>query len=138
MDRFFNFKSIELVRMGKGRARIIRVIRQKVEYIDEAGREQFVDLEECARIWMCLERSGLFPPGNETDWGRLADATPEFSKLEVSGGGTVGLRGALDSPPWFQFLNRRRTQFEFKNGHSFETELREPLGKVGWQSFDAC
>jgi len=138
--RFFNFKSVELVRIGTGAARITRVTRPRVEYVDEIGREQFVDLEECARIWICLERTGLFPPSDETDWARLADATPEFSKLELSSSdsNTVGLRSALDSPPWFQFLNRRRTQFEFKNGHSFETDLHEPLGKAGWQSFDAC
>ena len=68
--RFFNFKSIELVRMATSAARITRVTRQKVEYIDEAS-EQFVGLEECARIWICLERSGLFLPSDETDWARL-------------------------------------------------------------------
>ena len=62
LGRFFNFKSVELVRIGTDRARIIRVTRQKVEYNDEAGREQFVDLEQCARIWICLERDSLFPP----------------------------------------------------------------------------
>lgn len=136
--RFFTFSSVDLIRIGRARARIVSVMREKVEYIDEDGRKQFVDLEECARICMCLYRSGLFPPKNDTDWTSVADATPGFASLDVSGGGTVGLRGALDTPPWFQFLNRRRTQFDFKNRDRLEKQLLRPLAKFGWQSFDAC
>ena len=136
--RFFNFKSVELVRVGASPATITQVTRKKVEYINEAGRQLFVDLEECARIWICLERAGMFPPESETDWGGLADNTPGFSELEVSSGSCVGLRGALDKPPWFQFLNRRRTQFEFKDYETIYAELIGPLGRAEWTTFDAC
>ena len=42
----------EIVRIGVGNARIKCVTRQRVEYLDEAGQECFVDLEECARNWV--------------------------------------------------------------------------------------
>ena len=132
MDRFFNFKSVELVRVGVGNARITRITDQKVEYTDENGRELFVDLEECARIGGCLEIAGLFPPSDDLDWASMADAI-SGQGLEVSEG-CVGLRGALDQPPWFQFLNRRRTQFEFKDYDSIDAELLMPMNRM---TFDA-
>lgn len=135
MERLFNFKSVELVRIGSGLARITQVTDQKVEYLDEHGRELFVDLEECARIGGCLEVVGSFPPSDETDWASVADAVSSSSEREVPGGACVGLRGALDDPPWFQFLNRRRTQFEFKDQDALYGEL---LTRMGRMTFDAC
>jgi hypothetical protein len=44
----------ELVRIGVANARIQCVTPQRVEYLDEAGQECFVDLEECARNWVKL------------------------------------------------------------------------------------
>src|SRR5262245_8204046 len=41
----------EIVRMGASGARIVAVTRQRIDYLDMAGREQFIDLEECARRW---------------------------------------------------------------------------------------
>src|SRR5262249_587370 len=105
MDRFYDFKSIKLVHIGTGSARIIEVTRQRVHYIDEVGTQLTGELEEWARMYLCLDFAGLFPPGDDTDWGRLADATPGFSTLDVPEICCVGLRGAIDDPPWFQFLD---------------------------------
>ena len=137
VQRFFNFKLVELVRMGTGSARIVEITRQRLRYIDDRGADAFVDLEDCARIYLTLESAGLFPPNDETDWTALAVANLQFSNLDVSLSGCVGLRGALDSPPWFQFLDRRRTQFEFKDGEALRAQLRHPLAAVGWQTWDA-
>ena len=41
----------EVVRIGASGARIVRVTQERIEYIDMAGQDQFIDLEECARIW---------------------------------------------------------------------------------------
>ena len=135
MDRFFNFKSVECVRIGTGPARITRVTDQKVEYIDESSRELFVDLQECERIAGRLEIAGLFPPSDDLDWASVADGISSSSEQTVPAGGCVGLRGALDDPPWFQFLNRRRTQFEFKDREALDAELLTPMGRM---TFDAC
>ena len=135
--RFYHFSSVELVRIGTGRALIKEITRQQVSYTDEAGRAMHVDLEECARIYHCLQEIGQFPPGDDTDWARLADTFPNFSAIDVSLARCVGLRAVLDEPPWFQFLNRRRTQFEFTDYEHIQAELRVPLGHVGWSSWDA-
>ena len=113
------------------------ITRQQVSYSDEAGRDMYVDLEECARIYHCLQETGQFPPGDDTDWARLADAFPNFAAIDVSRARCVGLRAVLDEPPWFQFLNRRRTQFEFTDYEHIQAQLRVPLGHVGWSSWDA-
>ena len=42
----------EIVRIDVGNARIKSVTRQRVEYLDEAGQECFVDLDECDRNWV--------------------------------------------------------------------------------------
>ena len=39
----------ETIRVGVSGARIVAVTSQRVDYIDMAGQEQFIDLEECAR-----------------------------------------------------------------------------------------
>ena len=137
MARFFNFTSVECVRIGTGAARITHVTNQKVTYIDERGRELFVDLNECQRIGSGLEIAGVFPPSDDVDWASVADGV--YSSSDSAGqtapaGGCVGLRGALDHPPWFQFLNRRRTQFEFKNRDALYAELLTPMGRT---TFDA-
>ena len=41
----------ELIRVGTSGARIVRVTQKRIEYIDMAGQDQFIDLEECARAW---------------------------------------------------------------------------------------
>jgi len=135
--RYYHFSSVELVRIGSGRALIKDITRQQVSYSDEAGRDMYVDLEECARIYHCLQETGQFPPGDDTDWARLADAFPNFAAIDVSRARCVGLRAVLDEPPWFQFLNRRRTQFEFTDYEHIQAQLRVPLGHVGWSSWDA-
>lgn len=135
MDRFYNFENVDRVRIGTGLARIMRVAPQRVDYIDEDGRECFVDLDECARIGACLERAGLFPPSDDLDWGAVAASGDHDSERSAAGTGCVGLRGALDKPAWFQFLDQRRTQFEFSNGNDLYAELLTPMGRL---TFDAC
>jgi hypothetical protein len=49
----------------------------------------------------------------------------------------VGLRGAIDEPPWFQFLDRRRTQFEFADYDHIKRALLDPLSRTRWYSWDA-
>ena len=138
MDRFYNFRPVELVHIGTGPARIVQIAGPILDYIDDAGASLSIDLQECGRIYGVLEMAGLFPPRDEMDWAALADAHPEFPTGDIRRWDCVGLRGALDEPPWFQFLNRRRTQFEFKDRDAFRQELREPLGRAGWNSWDAC
>jgi hypothetical protein len=137
VERFYNFKPVELVHIGTAPARIMQIVGPTLGYIDDAGAHLSIDLQECARIYGALESAGLFPPKDEMDWAAFADANPGFSTRHALRWDCVGLRGALDSPPWFQFLNRRRTQFEFKDYDAFQQELRQPLGQAGWNTWDA-
>ncbi len=134
MGRYFNFNSIQLVRIGVGQARIVDVGR-KLRYLDFNGAEVAIDLEDCARIAAALRSAGKFPPGNDTDWAALA--APDRGVTMLHPHGLIGLRAVLDEPPWFQFLDRRRTQFEFKDEDAIRNDLLAPLAAAGWQTWDA-
>jgi hypothetical protein len=136
--RFFNFKSVELVHIGHAPADIIAIAGSRVEYTDDNGNGLVVDLEECARVYRCLRDLRAFPPDEALDWSTLIDEVPGFATLELPVQAVVGLRGAVDEPPWFQFLNRRRTQFEFRDYDHIQSALLEPLAPAGnWYSWDA-
>jgi hypothetical protein len=106
--------------------------------VDDGGIQQIVDLKECARICSCLNAVGKFPPANDLDWGAAVDAGPGFYSLSVNFRPIVGPRGALDAPPWFQFLDRRRTQFEFRDYDHIKQALLDPLARARWVTWDAC
>ena len=95
----------EIVRIGVGNGRIKCVTPQRVEYLDEAGQECFVDLEECNRNYVQLHNE------DEGDFVLLTaedGADAWYSRC-------VGERGLLDDPPWVEFTNKRRTRFEFQS-----------------------
>jgi hypothetical protein len=129
--RFYNFQSVELVHIGAGLAEVTAITKSSVAYIDDIGRHLTIDLEECARTYAGLNRLGAFPPGDTTNWSDLVDSIPDFATLPLSGARVVGLRAAVDEPPWFQFLNRRRTQFEFKDYDHIQNALLTPLARAG-------
>jgi hypothetical protein len=135
--RYFNFTGIELVHIGIAPASITSIVKSRVKYTDDSGRELGVDLEECARIYACLNERNTFPPDDTTDWGALIESVPGFAALPIPYQRVVGLRGAIDEPPWFQFLNRRRTQFEFKDYEHIRSALLQPLATSGWRTWDA-
>jgi hypothetical protein len=97
----------EIVRIDVGNARIKRVTRQRLEYINEAGQECFVDLEECARNWALS-----LTEEDEDDFDLL---TSEDSAAARRKPRYVGGRGLLEDPPWIEFANKRRTRFEFES-----------------------
>ena len=138
--RFYNFKSVELVHIDVGSAMITGITRETLAYKSDRNESLTVDLEECARIYQCLRQIEAFPPRDEMDWGTLIDAVPDFSTQPIGWGAVVGLRGAADDPPWFQFLNRRRTQFEFRDYDHIQSVLLEPLFAAGrWHTYpDLC
>ena len=137
-ERFYDFKAVELVHIGREPAEIVAITGARVEYIDDNGMGLVVDLEECARVYRCLRDRRAFPPRDDQDWGALIDEVPGFATLEPPLQAVVGLRGAIDEPPWFQFLNRRRTQFEFSDSDHIRSTLLEPLARAGnWYSWDA-
>jgi hypothetical protein len=128
---------VELVHIDAGLAAIESIAGSVVSFTDDTGRSSTISLEECARIYRLLREAGGFPPSDADDWGVLA-SVHDFATLELPGQPVVGLRGAMDSPPWFQFLDRRRTQFEFKDYEHIQRALLEPLTAAGnWYSWDA-
>jgi len=116
----------EIVRIGVANARIKRVTQQRVKYLDEAGQECFVDVEECARNWVQLHHK---------DDDELIRMTSEglFDHFNSS---FVGQRGLLDDPPWVEFMNKRHTRFEFGSENEARKLLR-PLRACGWRTENA-
>lgn len=137
MERFYNFTDIERVRIGEGMAKIDRITPTAVTYLDERGRAASIDLPECGRTYICLTLGGAFPPRDDDDWSTFADEHSHLITVEARAS-VVGLRGVIDDPPWFQFLDRRRTQFEFQSRDAIEHELLLPLARCGFQTWDAC
>jgi hypothetical protein len=118
----------EVVRVGVSGARIVTVSRQRIDYIDMAGQDRFVDLEECARAWARWheERRSEFLP--------LPGASEQ--SIVAWNARCVGQRGACDNPPWAAFMNERHTRFEFPSYDALYQELLRPLQKAGWHTFD--
>ena len=93
------------IRIGDALGRIIQVGPGVVEYVDETGVADVIDLTSCCQA-----------PGRRV----------------------VGLRRALDTPPWFQFFGPKPTRLEFISYESLYRELLIPLGRAGWTSLDGC
>jgi hypothetical protein len=118
----------EIVRIGVANARVTSVTQQRVEYIDESGQKQFIDLEQCARNWMrnhCeQEEEFCLLPG-------VSAAAAAAWNLRC-----VGQRAACSSSSWVEFMNERSTRFEFEAYEAVYTHLLNPLGEAGWYTFD--
>jgi hypothetical protein len=50
----------------------------------------------------------------------------------------VGLRGALDKPPWFQFFGPQSVRMEFESDRALYRELLIPLSRADYGSLDGC
>jgi len=105
----------------------LRVTHEIIEYIDPTGREQFVDLEECARNWVKQhkEHKRVF----------LKVVPSSKADTDASDAQRVGTRGAPDDPPIIEFMNERRTRFEFETEEALCAELLRRLGDAGWFTF---
>jgi hypothetical protein len=123
-----NDRQREIVQIGVSGARIVAVTHQRIDYIDIAGQEQFIDLEECAGGWGRLRdaQSQLFLP--------LPGATEE--SIAAGNACCVGQRDTSANPPWTEFMNKRNTRFEFATYEAVYTELLGPLRQAGWHTFD--
>lgn len=125
MGMFYNFQNVERVRIGHGEARIGTVTAQAIAYVNEAGKPLRVSLDECRRMYRALELAGGIPPADGSDWAAAWDALPKAEQKRM--GEFIGMRARMDDPPWFQFTNRRRTQFEFSDGEAMDALLLAPL-----------
>jgi len=113
----------EIVRIGVGNARIKCVTRQRVEYLDEAGQECFVDLDEGAINWVQLHNQ------NEDDLVLLTSEDISGRRKEPH----VARRSFhVDAPEWVEFRNKRRTRFEFRSYNEAYHTLLQTLRKAGW------
>jgi hypothetical protein len=138
VGRFYNFKGVRLVRIDVGPAAIHGIADSTVSFTDDHGDRSAISLVECARIYRLLREAHAFPPGDDDDWGILAKLASDFASLELPLQPVVGLRAVIDNPPWFQFLDQRRTQFEFRNYDHIHDALLKPLSAAGnWYSWDA-
>jgi hypothetical protein len=124
-----NDPRVEIIRIGVSGARILGVSHERVDYTDEAGFKQSIDLQECAKRWGGWhdERSQDFRPLPGASGPIIADWNA----------GCVGLRGASDDPPWAEFMTEPRSRFQFANDETLYRELLNPLRVAGWHTFDA-
>jgi len=120
--------TLEVIRVGVSYAHILRVTQARIDYIDMRGRRQSIDLEECARIWMRWHDDHI------QEFTLLAGSSKADS--DAWNARCVGERGALDHPPWVQFMNERNSRFEFGNYEALYVALLEPLMQNGWHTFD--
>lgn len=116
----------EIVRIGVANARIKCVTPQRVEYLDEAGQECFVDLDECFRNYVQSRNE------NRGDFDLL---TSEDSAA-TSSSRYVGDRALSFDPPWIEFRNNRRTRLEFESSNE-ALGLKLQLMRVRWLTLDA-
>jgi hypothetical protein len=117
----------EVHRIAPYDARIASVTYRYIEYADMAGHPHYIDLEECATCWLqwAHDHRQQFVP-----LGALAETEAEAAC-------TVGLRGGGSPPFWIEFMNERKTRFEFENWEARCRLLLGPLLAVGWRTFDA-
>jgi hypothetical protein len=106
----------EIVRIGVGNACVRSVTPERVEYVDEGGQECFVDLKECARNRVQYVES----------WREDGARTGDYR--------VVGKSGFLDDSPWIEFMNKRRTRFEFGSLEEAQA-LKSLLAKARWRVF---
>ena len=118
----------EIVRIGVSGARILEVARERIYYVDEAGKEQSIDLEECARAWNRLHDE------QRADFRPLPGTNEEG--ISAWNARCVGRRGSSEGFTWVEFMNERQTRFEFAEYGAFHQEIRRPLAKAGWHTFD--
>ena len=118
----------EVIRVEVSGARIVQVTRKRIEYIDMAGREQFVDLEECARNWVRWHdehRAEFIPVPGATQ-----------AEIDAENAQMVGERGEAGAVWWIELRNERKTRFEFETWEARSMELGGPLMQAGWLTFD--
>jgi hypothetical protein len=117
----------EMVSIGASGARIVGVTRKRIDYIDAAGEERFIDLQECVRSW---GRWRAQSSGFQTLPGWTAESAAAWDTS------CVCQRGAVDNRPWAQFMNERNTRLEFTSYAALYKELLDPLKRAGWHTFD--
>ncbi len=114
----------EIVRIGLVNARIqSRTSSDRVKYLNEAGQKCFVDLKECARNMVQLH--------HKDDADAVLEASQGFFDSFYTS--FVGQHGLLDDPPWVEFMNERRTRFEFGSEQEGRALLRLLRG-CGWRT----
>ncbi len=92
------------------------------------GQEQFLDLEQCASNWVKWKQA------NKQSFLDVSGASEaESDRWDAL---TVGTRSALDDPPRAEFMDERKTRFEFETDEARYGELLRPLGLAGWVTFD--
>lgn len=114
----------EIVRIGVANARIqSRIFSSRVKYLNEAGQKCFVDLEECARNMVQMHYKDNADAVLEASLGFFDSFYTSF----------VGQNGLLEDPPWVEFMNERRTRFEFGSEQKGRALLRHLRG-CGWRT----
>ena len=72
------------------------------------------------------------------------DATGATHTIELAScrrspeGQVVGVRGALDDPPWFEFFGPHAVRMELDSDRALYQQLVIPLGRAGYCSYDGC
>lgn len=121
-------EQVELIRIGAGAARIVSISQLQIEYIGSTGQRCIIDLQECARNW------AQWHSDHNDEFIAVTDDSP--ADIDGWNAHCVGTRGALDDPPWVQFMNQRHTRFEFGSYEAIYQEVLTPISRYGWHTFD--
>jgi hypothetical protein len=113
--------SSDVIHLGPGGARVVRVSSERVEYIDSPGEEQVIDLAACAKNWARL-----------TSHQRCFPAPTHVLERFYAENRCIGRRGAS----WVQFMDRSpQTLFEFSSEDEWRGFSRA-IDEAGWDTFD--
>jgi hypothetical protein len=117
----------EVLPVGASDGRIVRVTSDRIEYIDLAGQDQVIDLDECARNWV------QYCKHHRRDFILMPGATQE--SVDAWNARCVGRRGGESTLYWVELMNERKTLFEFETREA-RVRLLAPLMAAGWHTFD--
>lgn len=95
---------------------------------------------ECVRIGDCHGRIVRVGPDavEYVDAGGVTRVIDLASCASTPTSKTVGLRGALDHPPWFEFFGPSSVRMEFESDRALYQQLLIPLGRAGYATLDGC
>src|SRR5580658_6855956 len=98
----------EVIPVGASEDRIVRVTPDRIEYIDLAGQDQVIDLDECATNWVQYWKD------QSTDFIFMPRATQE--SVDAWNARCVGRRGREGTLYWVELMNERKPVSSLRHG----------------------
>jgi hypothetical protein len=127
----------KVIHLGDGNAMLLSIDSKVIKFTIGENINKEIDLIDSAERVAKLIEQGSFPPEKNFSIEHVSEKKNKRAR-KINQLRYVGIRSALDAPPWFQFFDNCLTQFEFVNSNLMYEELLFPLKINGrWRSWDA-